>query len=75
MVERIRRSKFYGFLAAIYLEFLAMFVHSAQDDETPDQEIATASHEPQAMVMPRNAYMQLTGLSASSGVAHLTELR
>ena len=47
MVERIRESKLYGFLVAICLEFLAMFVHSAQDDETPDEESVTAIHEKQ----------------------------
>lgn len=47
MVERIRQSKLYGFLAAICLEFLAMFVHSAQDDEIPDEESVTAIHEKQ----------------------------
>ncbi len=59
----------------ILLGLHARFVGLVQDDETLDEEIATASHEPQAMVMPRIAYMQLTGISASSGVAHLTDLR
>ena len=47
MVERIRQSKIYGFLAAICLEFLAMFTHSAQHDETSDEESVTAPHEKQ----------------------------
>jgi hypothetical protein len=47
MVERIRQSKIYGFLAAVCLEFLAMFVHSAQDDDTPAEESMSALHEKQ----------------------------
>jgi hypothetical protein len=74
MVERIRQSRIYGFLAAICLEFLAMFVHSAQDDETPDEESVTAIHENPAIVMPRIAYMQALGVSVTTATAHLTAL-
>jgi len=47
MVERIRRSKLYGFVAFICLELQAMFVHAAQDDDTPAEESASALQEKQ----------------------------
>jgi hypothetical protein len=60
MVERIRKSNLYGFLAAICLEFLAMFVHSSQDDETPDEESAAAIHEkPLTQIAPPPASMPI----------------
>jgi hypothetical protein len=72
MVERIRQSKIFGLLAAICFELHARFVGLVQDDETPDEEIAAASHGPQAIDMPRIAYIQAVGVSVTVGMAHLT---
>ena len=60
MVERIRRSKIYGFLAAICLEFVAMFVHSVQHDDTPAEESAIALRERQlSQIAPPPASMPI----------------
>jgi hypothetical protein len=60
MVERIRQSKIYGFLAAACLELHARFVSLVQDDETDDEASVTAIHEKQlTQIAPPPASMPI----------------